>query len=55
MLSTDVNGSRMWMNWWGRDASKQPVLLLIKGEILQVAAWLSRECHGQRQRIHKEG
>lgn len=55
MLSAHVNGSEMWVNWWGREASKQPVLLLIKGEILQVAAWLSQQCHGQRQRIHKEG
>lgn len=55
MLSTDVNGNGMWVNWWGREASKQPVLLLIKGKILQVAAWLSQECYGQRQKIHKEG
>lgn len=41
MLSADVNGNEMWVNWRGWEASKQPVLLLIKGEILQVAAWLS--------------
>lgn len=55
MLSADVNDSEMRVNWWGQEVSKQPVLLLIKGEILQVAAWLSQECHGQRQSIHKEG
>lgn len=54
ILSGDVNGNEMWVDWWGWGASKQPVLLLIKGEILQVAGWLSQEHNGQRQRIHKE-